>query len=351
MSLKLEDYNFELPEELIAQKPIYPRDHSRLMIVNENKKDIIHKHFYNICEFLSSGDVLVVNNSKVIPARLYGEKIPTKGKVEILLLEKKSQDYTWECLVRPARRIKVGTKIQFVSGKLRGEITKELPEGRRLITFDAYEDLDSIIDEHGRMPLPPYIKQELEDQDRYQTVYAKWRGSSAAPTAGLHFTDDLLEKLKNKGVKIANVTLHVGLGTFRPVETTDITNHKMHSEYYEIDKDTAKLLNKAKESNRRIIAVGTTSIRVLESSSDINGQVNAGRGYTDIFIYPGYKWKFVDALITNFHLPKSTLLMLVSSFLSREQILDVYREAVDKQYRFFSFGDAMLLLKEKKDDF
>jgi S-adenosylmethionine:tRNA ribosyltransferase-isomerase len=351
MSLRLDDYTYELPEALIAQEPLYPRDHSRLMVVHENREEIIHKHFYDICEFLSPGDVLVVNNSKVIPARLYGKKVPTGGKVEVLLLEKKPVDNTWECLVRPGRRVRKGTIIDFSSGKLSGEIIEDLPEGRRVIKFDKNEDLDSLIEEIGKMPLPPYIKKDLEDQQRYQTVYAKWRGSSAAPTAGLHFTDELIERIKAKGVKIANVTLHVGLGTFRPVETDDISKHKMHSEYYEISKETVNLLNDAKENNHKIVAVGTTSVRVLESSASDSNNIIASSGQTDIFIYPGYKWKFVDALITNFHLPKSSLLMLVSSFLSREQILKVYNVAVEEKYRFFSFGDAMLLMKENNNEF
>ena len=345
MSHKLKDYNYDLPEKYIAQKPIYPRDHSKLMIIDENKDEFIHDRFYNIVNYLDKGDVLVVNNSKVIPARLHGVKVPTGGKVEALLLKKHKDDNVWECLVKPARRLKKGQDISFGNGKLKSKIIKELSEGRRLLEFEKTEDLDNIIDKIGEMPLPPYIKQELEDKNRYQTVYAKWRGSAAAPTAGLHFTDDLISKLEDKGVIIAEVMLHVGLGTFRPVDEKDITKHNMHSEYYEIDNKTAALLNNAKASGKKVVAVGTTSIRVLESASDSNGLLKGNKGKTDIFIYPGYRWKFVDSLITNFHLPKSSLLMLVSAFVGRDKILHAYEEAKDHNYRFFSFGDAMFLTR------
>jgi len=345
MSHKLKDYNYDLPEKYIAQKPIYPRDHSKLMIIDENKDEFIHDRFYNILNYLDKGDVLVVNNSKVIPARLHGVKVPTGGKVEALLLKKHKDDNVWECLVKPARRLKKGQDISFGNGKLKSKIIKELSEGRRLLEFEKTEDLDNIIDKIGEMPLPPYIKQELEDKNRYQTVYAKWRGSAAAPTAGLHFTDDLISKLEDKGVIIAEVMLHVGLGTFRPVDEKDITKHNMHSEYYEIDNKTAALLNNAKVNGKKIVAVGTTSIRVLESASDSNGLLKGNKGKTDIFIYPGYRWKFVDSLITNFHLPKSSLLMLVSAFVGRDKILHAYEEAKDHNYRFFSFGDAMFLTR------
>lgn len=345
MSHKLEDYNYNLPERYIAQKPVYPRDHSKLMVVKESSNEFIHKKFFNITDFLSEGDVLVVNNSKVIPARLHGVKVPTGGKVEALLLKKSKEDNVWESLVKPARRLKVGQDLSFGDGQLKAEIIKELPEGRRLIKFKNVEDIDRVIDNIGEMPLPPYIKEKLNDSNRYQTVYAKWRGSAAAPTAGLHFTDELIEELKNEGVIIAEVMLHVGLGTFRPVDKDDITKHNMHSEYYEIDKDTADILNTARRDGKNIIAVGTTSIRVLESAANKEGYLEAKKGKTDIFIYPGYEWKFVDSLITNFHLPKSSLLMLVSSFIGRKKMLRAYEEAKKSNYRFFSFGDAMLLMR------
>jgi len=345
MSHKLKDYNYDLPEKYIAQKPIYPRDHSKLMIIDENKDEFIHDRFYNILNYLDKGDVLVVNNSKVIPARLHGVKVPTGGKVEALLLKKHKDDNVWECLVKPARRLKKGQDISFGNGKLKSKIIKELPEGRRLLEFEKTEDLDNVIDQIGEMPLPPYIKQELDDKDRYQTVYAKWRGSAAAPTAGLHFTDELIANLEKKGVVIAEVMLHVGLGTFRPVDSDDITKHNMHSEYYEISNNTAQLLNNTKLNGNKVVAVGTTSIRVLESATDSDGKLKASKGKTDIFIYPGYKWKFVDSLITNFHLPKSSLLMLVSAFIGRDKILQAYEEAKDNNYRFFSFGDAMFLTR------
>jgi S-adenosylmethionine:tRNA ribosyltransferase-isomerase len=345
MSHKLKDYNYDLPEKYIAQKPIYPRDHSKLMIIDENKDEFIHDRFYNILNYLDKGDVLVVNNSKVIPARLHGVKVPTGGKVEALLLKKHKDDNVWECLVKPARRLKKGQDISFGNGKLKSKIIKELPEGRRLLEFEKTEDLDNVIDQIGEMPLPPYIKQELDDKNRYQTVYAKWRGSAAAPTAGLHFTDELIANLEKKGVIIAEVMLHVGLGTFRPVDSDDITKHNMHSEYYEIGSNTAQLLNNAKLNGNKVVAVGTTSIRVLESAADSDGKLKASKGKTDIFIYPGYKWKFVDSLITNFHLPKSSLLMLVSAFIGRDKILRAYEEAKDNKYRFFSFGDAMFLTR------
>lgn len=345
MSHILTDYNYELPEKFIAQKPIYPRDDSKLMIVKNDESKIDHKHFYNLSEYLSSGDVLVVNNSKVIPARLYGIKDPTGGRVEVLLLNNTSEENVWECLVKPARRLKIGQKISFGQAELSGEIIKELPDGGRLIKFEETVNLDELIDRIGKMPLPPYIKRELKDQGRYQTVYAKWRGSAAAPTAGLHFTDEILLNLKNKGVIISEVMLHVGLGTFRPVDAADIRNHIMHSEYYEISEETAEIINNAKKNRKKIVAVGTTSVRVLESAANQDGFLHANKGKTDIFIYPGYQWKFVDSLITNFHLPKSSLLMLVSAFVGREKILNAYEEAKNNNYRFFSFGDAMLLMR------
>ncbi|MFP4456259.1 MAG: tRNA preQ1(34) S-adenosylmethionine ribosyltransferase-isomerase QueA [Clostridia bacterium] len=345
MSHKLDDYNYDLPEEYIAQQPIYPRDHSKLMVVKESSDKFIHKNFFDIIDFLSKGDILVVNNSKVIPARLHGKKVPTGGKVEALLLKKRKEENVWECLVKPARRLKVGQDLSFGNDQLKAKIIEELPEGRRLIKFEDAKNIDELIDKVGEMPLPPYIKEELENKDRYQTVYAKWRGSAAAPTAGLHFTDELIEKIEDKGIIIAEVMLHVGLGTFRPVDSDDITKHIMHSEYYEINNETAEKLNDAKRDGKKIVAVGTTSIRVLESAANEEGLLEAKKGKTDIFIYPGYEWKFVNSLITNFHLPKSSLLMLVSAFIGRDKILKAYEEAKRKSYRFFSFGDAMFLTR------
>ncbi|QOR35715.1 tRNA preQ1(34) S-adenosylmethionine ribosyltransferase-isomerase QueA [Clostridium sp. 'deep sea'] len=345
MSRLLKDYDYNLPEELIAQTPVYPRDTSRLLVVNKTTGETNHKSFSNVIDYLNKGDLLVINDTKVIPARLYGRKKESGGKVEVLLLSP-VKDNVWEALVRPARRLKTGAVIEFGEGELIATITEEHPEGRRYLHFDNQSniDFDSLIDNIGEMPLPPYIKERLEDANRYQTVYAKERGSAAAPTAGLHFTPSLLKEIENKGVKIAQVTLHVGLGTFRPVQTESITDHHMHSEYFSIPKETVRLLNETKKSNKRIIAVGTTSVRSLESMTIKDGVFKQSSGFTDIFIYPGYKFKTIDALVTNFHLPKSTLLMLVSALVGREKILDAYNEAVKERYRFFSFGDAMLIV-------
>ncbi len=343
MSKLLTDYDYQLPEELIAQVPIYPRDTSRLLVINKSTAAIEHRTFKNIIEYLNHGDVLVINDTKVIPARLYGKRVPSGGKAEILLLQPKNKD-TWEALVRPGRRLRLGAKIEFGDGQLTAEITGELPEGRRLVKFSFTEDFDTLVDTLGEMPLPPYIKEKLEDANRYQTVYAEERGSAAAPTAGLHFTPELLYAIEQKGVIIAKLTLHVGIGTFRPVQTEFITDHHMHSEYYHVDEKTANILNSARRQNKRIIAVGTTSVRALESLPQEAGQFVEASGLTDIFIYPGYQFKAIDALITNFHLPKSSLLMLVSALVGREQILQAYKIAVAERYRFFSFGDAMLII-------
>ncbi|MEE3343820.1 MAG: tRNA preQ1(34) S-adenosylmethionine ribosyltransferase-isomerase QueA [Bacilli bacterium] len=340
--MKTDDFDFYLPEELIAQHPTEKRDSSRLLVLDKNTGDIEHKKFSDIIDYLNEGDVLVLNDTKVMPARLFGIKSDTKAHVEILLLKKIEND-TWECLVKPAKRVKVGTIIDFGEGLLKAKCVSVGEEGIRRFEF-IYEGIFyEILDKLGTMPLPPYIKEKLKDKDRYQTVYAKNIGSAAAPTAGLHFTYELLDKIKNKNIDICYVTLHVGLGTFRPVNVEDVTKHKMHSEFYSMDKDTADILNKAKKDKRRIVAVGTTTTRTLETIMTKYSEFRECNGFTDIFIYPGYKFKGIDALITNFHLPKSTLLMLVSALSSREIILKAYKEAVDKEYRFFSFGDAMFI--------
>lgn len=335
-------FDYYLPEELIAQTPVEPRDHSRLLVYNRQTKEIFHKHFYDIVDFLKPDDILVVNNTKVIPARLYGEREGTHGKVELLLLKRRDLTH-WDVILKPGRTARMGTVYNF-SDKLKGTITEIGEDGQRTIEFSFDGVFENILSEIGQMPLPPYIKEKLKDKSRYNTVYSKVDGSAAAPTAGLHFTKPLLEKIKGMGVTIAEVLLHVGLGTFRPVKVDDTDEHIMHSEYYEVTQETADLLNNAKKSGRRIIAVGTTSVRVLESATDDDGVIHAGHDNTDIFIYPPYKFKTVDALITNFHLPKSTLLMLVSAFAEREEILKVYETAVKEKYRFFSFGDATFII-------
>ena len=342
MSKRLSDYDYHLPEELIAQTPVYPRDCSRLLVLDRKSGEVEHKHFTDIINYLNAGDVLVLNETKVIPARLFGYKAESGGKVELLLLHP-TADHCWEALVKPARRLKVGARIIFGDGKLPAEVIEELPEGRRIIQFEDQGNLDHLIDEMGEMPLPPYIKEKLDDQSRYQTVYAEHLGSAAAPTAGLHFTPELLKRIAEKGVHIAKVTLHVGLDTFRPVQNEDITDHHMHSEVYQLDQNTADTLNQARRTGHRIVAVGTTSVRTLESVPLFDGQFVASSGETSIFIYPGYQYQAVDALITNFHLPKSTLLMLVSALAERNMILATYQEAIKERYRFFSFGDAMLI--------
>ena len=340
--MNIEDFDYNLPDELIAQTPKKKRDTSRLMVLNKKTQEIEHKHFYDIIDYLNKGDVLVLNDTKVLPARLIGEKEQTKAVIEILLLKNIEND-TWECLTKPARRIKEGTIVSFGNGMLKAKCIKVEDEGIRHFELIYDGILYEVLEKLGTMPLPPYIHETLKDQNRYQTVYAKELGSAAAPTAGLHFTKELMEKIKNKGIIITYVTLHVGLGTFRPVETDNILDHKMHEEFYIMTKETADILNKAKEENRRIISVGTTSTRVLETVKSQNDKFIETSGWTNIFIYPGFEFKAIDGLITNFHLPKSTLIMLVSSLAGREFILNAYKEAVDKKYRFFSFGDAMFI--------
>ena len=340
--MKTEDFDFELPEELIAQTPIDKRDSSKMMVVDKETGNIEHHVFSDIVNLLNKGDVLVLNDTKVMPARLFGVKEDTLAHIEVLLL-KNIKDDVWSCLVKPAKRVRVGTVISFGEGLLKAKCISIKEEGIREFEFIYDGIFYEILDKLGTMPLPPYIKEKLEDKDRYQTVYAKNIGSAAAPTAGLHFTKELLDKINGKGVIICYVTLHVGLGTFRPVTVEDVTNHKMHSEYYEMDEDTANTLNKAKEEGRKIISVGTTSVRVLETVMNKYNKFCKCNGWTDIFIYPGYKFKAVDNLITNFHLPKSTLIMLVSALASKKIILNAYHEAIKNKYRFFSFGDSMFI--------
>ena len=340
--MKTSDFDYYLPEELIAQTPVEPRDSSRLMVFNRKEDTLEHKHFYDVIDYLKEGDVLVRNNTKVLPARLFAKTI-NGGKVEVLLLKRFDLN-EWEVLVKPGKKAKPGTELT-ISNELKLVVLSNVEEtGGRRVKFIYDGVFEDIIFRLGEMPLPPYITKKLENQDRYQTVYAKDLGSAAAPTAGLHFTNDLIEKIKNKGVQIVDVLLHVGLGTFRPVKVDDVTNHHMHSEYYEISNESAEIINKAKKEGRRIIAVGTTSVRTLESASDENGFVKPTKDNTEIFIYPGYKFKCVDSLITNFHLPMSTLIMLVSAFSTREKTLSLYNTAVEERYRFFSFGDSMLVL-------
>ena len=341
--MNINDFDYNLPKELIAQTPLKERSSSRLLILNKNNGKIKHDHFYNIINYLKKGDVLVLNDTKVIPARLIGEKEDTKAVIEILLLKELGED-NWECLARPGKRLKVGTIVSFGEGLLKAKLTEKLDDGIVHVKLIYDGILMEILDKLGTMPLPPYIHEKLEDQSRYQTVYAKYDGSAAAPTAGLHFTKELLKQIEEKGVIITYVTLHVGLGTFRPVEVENILDHKMHSEFYIMTKETADILNKAKEEKRRIIAVGTTSTRTLETvASDNNGIFKQCSGNTSIFIYPGYKFKAIDALITNFHLPKSTLVMLVSALAGKDNVLNAYREAINEKYRFFSFGDSMFI--------
>lgn len=341
--MQLKDFYYDLPQELIAQNPLLDRASSRLMRVDKVTGEITHGIFKNICDYLKPGDCLVINDTKVIPARLFGAKEDTNAKIEVLLLKRKS-DNTWETLVKPGKKCKIGTRIIFGDGLLVGIVEDVLEEGNRLIRFEYEGIFEEILDKLGQMPLPPYITVQLEDKNRYQTVYAKYEGSAAAPTAGLHFTKELLQKIEDMGVKIAHVTLHVGLGTFRPVKVDNILEHHMHSEFYMVDEENAKIINDAKASGNRVISVGTTSCRTLESCADKKGHIVSGSGWTDIFIYPGYDFKIIDGLITNFHLPESTLLMLVSAFAGREHIMEAYKVAVEEKYRFFSFGDAMLIL-------
>ena len=339
--MKTEDFDYDLPEELIAQTPLKNRDESKLLILDKNTGEITHSHFKNIIDTLEPGDVLVLNDTKVMPARLYGVKTDTNAVIEVLMLKEQGENI-WTCLTRPAKRVKVGTIIKF-SDKLSAEFLSIGEEGIRELKFIYHGVFYEILDELGEMPLPPYIHEKLEDKDRYQTVYAKNIGSAAAPTAGLHFTKELLQKIIEKGIKVEYITLHVGLGTFRPVNVEDVSKHKMHSEYYEMTEETAKVLNEAKKNKNRIISVGTTSTRTLETIMNSYGEFKECHGWTDIFIYPGYTFKAIDALITNFHLPKSTLVMLVSALAGKDKIMAAYKEAINKKYRFFSFGDAMFI--------
>lgn len=341
--MKLHDFYYDLPQELIAQDPLEDRTSSRLMHVDRETGEIEHKSFRNVIDYLNEGDCLVINDTKVIPARLFGTREGHEGKIEILLLKRRENDI-WETLVKPGKKCKPGTRLVFGDGLLKAEIMDVVDDGNRLVKFYYDGIFEEILDKLGQMPLPPYITHELKDKNRYQTVYAKHEGSAAAPTAGLHFTKELLEKIEKKGIVIAHVTLHVGLGTFRPVKVENILDHHMHSEYFVIEESEAEKINRAKESGHRVISVGTTSCRTLESAASEDGKIKAGSGWTDIFIYPGYKFKLIDGLITNFHLPESTLLMLVSAFAGKDNIMAAYEEAVKEKYRFFSFGDAMLLL-------
>ena len=337
------DYYFDLPEDLIAQTPVEPRDSSRLMCLNRQTGEIAHHHFRDLTELLKPGDLLVVNDSRVLPARLYGQKEDTGANMEFLLLEQKEQK-RWEVMVKPGRRAKIGSRFVFGDGLLRAEVLDVLEGGNRLVEFECQGNIFSVLDQIGQMPLPPYITEKLQDKERYQTVYSHELGSAAAPTAGLHFTKELMARLESMGVKIAYVTLHVGLGTFRPVKEENILNHKMHSEHYHLPKETADLINETKKNGGRVIAVGTTSCRTLESVATFTGEIKEAEGWTNIFIYPSYEFKVLDGLITNFHLPESTLIMLVSAFAGYEHTMNAYHTAVAEKYRFFSFGDAMLIL-------
>lgn len=341
--MKTSDFYFDLPQELIAQDPLEDRSSSRLLVLDRESGKTQHRVFRDIIEYLNPGDCLVVNNTKVIPARLYGSKIGTDAKIEVLLL-KRRENNVWETLVKPGKKCRVGARISFGEGLLIGEVIDVVDEGNRLIRFEYEGIFEEILDKLGQMPLPPYIHHQLKDKNRYQTVYAKHDGSAAAPTAGLHFTPELLEEIKKKGVHIAHVTLHVGLGTFRPVKVEDVTDHHMHSEFYIVEPEQAELINRVKKEGGKIVAVGTTSCRTLESATDENGILKAGSGWTEIFIYPGYQFKMIDRLITNFHLPESTLMMLVSALAGKDKIMAAYEEAVKERYRFFSFGDAMLII-------
>ena len=342
--MNLHDFYYDLPEELIAQDPLADRSSSKLMVLDKKTGRTEHRIFKDIIEYLNPGDCLVINDTKVIPARLIGEKEGTGAAIEVLLLKRKEDmANTWEVLVKPGKKARSGTRISFGDGKLVGEIIDIVEEGDRLIQFSFDGIFEEILDELGQMPLPPYITHKLEDKNRYQTVYAKHEGSAAAPTAGLHFTNELLAEIEAKGVKIARVTLHVGLGTFRPVKVENILDHHMHSEYYEVSEEAADTINSVRQSGGRIIAVGTTSTRTLESVADTHGCIKPCRGWTDIFIYPGYEFKAIDCLITNFHLPESTLIMLVSALAGKDNVMAAYREAVENSYRFFSFGDAMFI--------
>jgi S-adenosylmethionine:tRNA ribosyltransferase-isomerase len=344
----LSDYDYYLPEELIAQDPLEKRSDSRMMVLDRETGEFWHRHFYDLLEYLEPGDCLVINNTKVIPARLLGAREGTGGKVEVLLLNRKS-DTDWETLVKPGKKCRVGDRLEFGDGLLKAEVMEVLPDGNRIIRFYFEGIFEEILDKLGQMPIPPYIHHQLKERERYNTVYAKYDGSAAAPTAGLHFTKELLQQVKDKGVDIAEVTLHVGLGTFRPVKEDNVFEHEMHSEFYQVTEEAAEKINRAHDNGHRVITVGTTSTRTVETVADEDGRMKAASGWTQIFIYPGYKFKVIDGLITNFHLPKSTLIMLVSALAGREHVLKAYEEAVKEKYRFFSFGDAMLLMKGLSD--
>lgn len=342
-NMKKSDFYYELPQELIAQTPVEPRNASRLMCVDRKSGEITHSHFYNLCDKLKKGDLLVMNDSRVLPARLYGEKIENHTFIEFLLLEQKG-DKVWEIICRPAKKAKVGTKFSFGNGRLVAEVIEVKDDGNRIVRFECEGNFFTALEDVGQMPLPPYITHKLENKERYQTVYSRELGSAAAPTAGLHFTPEMLDELHQKGINTAFVTLHVGLGTFRPVKEDKVLDHKMHSEHYYLPKETADLINQTKQNGGRVIAVGTTSCRTLESVATFYDKIEEHEGYTDIFIYPGYKFKCIDGLITNFHLPESTLIMLVSAFMGYENTMNAYKTAVQEKYRFFSFGDAMLIV-------
>lgn len=347
--MNVSDFNFDLPEELIAQDPLEDRASSRLLVLDKESGDVEHKHFRDVLKYLKKGDCLVLNDTKVIPARLFGTKVGTDAKIEVLLLKRKS-DNVWETLVKPGKKMREGAEVSFGNGLLKGRVVGVVDEGNRLIQFEYDGIFEEILDELGQMPLPPYITHQLQDKNRYQTVYAKHDGSAAAPTAGLHFTKELLGEIEAMGVKIAHVTLHVGLGTFRPVKVETIEEHHMHSEFYIVEEEEAKKINDTKREGGRVICVGTTSCRTLESATGEDGILKAGSGWTQIFIYPGYKFKILDCLITNFHLPESTLVMLVSALAGKEHVMAAYEEAIRERYRFFSFGDAMLITNDAKEN-
>lgn len=340
--MKTSDFYYDLPEELIAQTPVEPRDSSRMLVYDRATKEIEHKHFYDVIDYLNEGDTLIVNDSRVLPARIYGTKIPTGANVEFLLLKQK-EEKVWETLVKPGKKARTGDKFSFGEGLMTATVIDVLEDGNRIVKFECENNFFETLDKIGQMPLPPYIHEKLKDKERYQTVYSHELGSAAAPTAGLHFTKELMKKIKDKGVNIGYVTLHVGLGTFRPVKVDDVTTHKMHSEHFEVPKETADLIRQTKKNGKRVIAVGTTSCRTLESVAEKHGEVVPCDGWTDIFIYPGFEFKVLDGLITNFHLPESTLIMLVSAFAGYEETMEVYKTAVEEKYRFFSFGDSMFI--------
>ena len=340
--MKTSDFYYDLPKELIAQTPVEPRDSSRLLVLDRSTGEVTHRHFYDIIDYLNEGDLIVANDSRVLPARIYGVKDETGARVEFLLLKQISGN-RWETLCKPGKKAREGARFSFGDGILRAEVVEVKDDGNRVVDFDCDENFFATLDKIGQMPLPPYITEELKDKERYQTVYSHELGSAAAPTAGLHLTDELMERIRQKGVNIAYVTLHVGLGTFRPVKVDDVTKHKMHSEHYEIPQETADLIRQTKENGGRVIAIGTTSCRTLESVATEYGEIRACDGFTDIFIYPGYQFKVLDGLVTNFHLPESTLIMLVSAFAGYDNVMNAYKIAVEERYRFFSFGDAMMI--------